>query len=405
MESRDGEATPGTAPTVAVLFGCLFTVQASLVALSPVLPLISSELRVTVAAVGQLRTISGLAAAAVAVAMVVTNRLGRLREPLLLGLGLLVLGTLGSALAPAFWSLAAAQVVLGAGVALVLSGALAATRQWIPAPHRGRALSWTLIGQPAAWIVGLPAIGAIGDSDWRLAWLVPLLSGIATLILLLLLRRDDIRPPTPLPPAASVRQTSAAGWAAAELLAYAGWTAILLYAGALLSDAYDLSIGTTGLLLGLGAVAYLPGNILARRRLDRLDGIARPLSIGLASAMSVTGLVFAGLRPSLGFSLAVFALFAFLGGARTIAGSSLGLALGGAPPLRAMSLRTASVQSGYLAGAGLGGIGLALAGWAGLGVMLATSLALSAVLLARWRPRPALVHPTPCRPEPEVPTL
>ena len=367
-------------PTVAVLFGCLFTVQASLVVLSPILPLIASDLRITVAAVGQLRTISGIVAAAIAVAMVLTDRRGSLREMLLAGLGLLVLGTLASALAPTFWVLAAAQVILGAGVALALSGALAATRQWIPAGHRGHALSWTLIGQPAAWIVGLPVIGAIGGSDWRLAWLVPLGSGIATLVALL--RREDDSPAPPTPPSTPVRHASVVSWAIAEFLAYAGWTAILIYAGALFTTAFATSIGATGLLLGLGAIAYLPGNFLVRRWVSR---IARPLSIVLAAAMSVTGLVFATVRISLGFSVAVFALFAFLGGARTIAGSSLGLTLSGADPLRAMSLRTASVQCGYMAGAGLGGVGLTLAGWDGLGAVLAVSLALSAVLLLAYR--------------------
>jgi len=369
-----------------VLFGCLFTVQASLVVLSPILPLVASDLQVTVATVGQLRTISGVVAAAVAVTMVLTNRRGSLRSLLVAGLGLLALGALASAVAPDFGVLAGAQVILGVGVALTLSGALAATRQWVPADQRGRALSWALIGQPAAWIVGLPIVGLIGDGNWRLSWLVPLLAGAATLAALA--RRGNDVPPASGRQSSPLRSMAIAAWAVAELLAYAGWAGVLVYAGALFSEVYGTSAGTIGLLLGVGAIAYLPGTLLARRW---VGGTARRASTVFACAMATTVLALTAARPSPGFTLAVFALFAFLGGARSITGSSLGLQLSRSDPLRAMSLRTASVQFGYMTGAGLGGLALALAGWNGLGVVLAVLLALSAaMLLAHRTPPPEL---------------
>jgi DHA1 family inner membrane transport protein len=370
-------STLSVGSTYAVLFGSLFTAQASLVVLSPILPQVAADLQVTTAAAGQLRAVSGLAAAAVAVAILRAGCRRGLLDVLAGGLGLILLGTTASAFAPTFLALAAAQIILGAGVALTLTGGLTATAVWIPADSRGRALSWALLGQPAAWIIGLPLAGVLGDRSWRLAWLVPLAAGAATLAAVL----HSHRHPSAAPAAARsspARRAEVLTWAAAELLAYAGWTGVLVYVGALFAQAYGTSIGTTGVLLGVGALAYLPGNLIGRRWVDRA---ARPMSIWLATVMAMAELLLTTTRPSLGFSLAAFASFAFLGGARTIAGSALGLQLGSTDPFSAMSLRTASVHFGYLAGAGLGGIGLAMAGFNGLGAVLSVLLALSATLL------------------------
>ncbi len=53
-----------------------------------------------------------------------------------------------------------------------------------------------------------------------------------------------------------------------------------------------------------------------------------------------------------------------LGGARTFLGSALGLGLVDHDVLRAMGLSAAAAQLGSLAGAGIGGLGLARGGWA-----------------------------------------
>jgi predicted MFS family arabinose efflux permease len=165
-----------------------------------------------------------------------------------------------------------------------------------------------------------------------------------------------------------------ARWAAGEALAFAGWTGLLVYAGALLTDAYRISPGTTGLLLGLAALAHLAGNVVARRW---LASAARTTVVLVLPAMAVTAVLLCAVRPSPAFSVTIFAVCCFLGGARTIAVSALGLSLGGTARLRAMGLRTAAVQFGYLLGAGLGGLGLALAGWPGLGMALGGLLLLA----------------------------
>jgi MFS transporter, DHA1 family, inner membrane transport protein len=96
--------------------------------------------------------------------------------------------------------------------------------------------------------------------------------------------------------------------------------------------------------------------------------------------MSAAALLLGTVRPSFGFSATVFALIALLAGVRMIASSTIGLDLGAASPLQAMSVRAAAMQFGYLGGAALGGIGLMLGGWPGLGGVLAVLLLLAAAV-------------------------
>jgi predicted MFS family arabinose efflux permease len=156
----------------ATLFLCLFAGQAGAIALSPVLAEVARDLDVSTATAGQLRTVAGLVAGITALAL---GRLGSrfaLSRQLLTGCLLLALGSLASAAAPGIGLLAAAQVPVGAGIAILTTAGTLAAAEWVPAERRAATLSWALIGQPAAWIVGMPLLGAVGGQSWRYAWLV-----------------------------------------------------------------------------------------------------------------------------------------------------------------------------------------------------------------------------------------
>jgi predicted MFS family arabinose efflux permease len=154
----------------------------------------------------------------------------------------------------------------------------------------------------------------------------------------------------------------------------------LVFAGALLVESYGASVGLTGLLLGVAAAAYLPGNVLARRTLDGASPL--PLAL-LAAAASVGVAVFGAVPAGPSFSTSVFALLAFLSGARGFAGSIRGMRLArdDAPgdKVALMSLRAAATQFGYLLGVALGGLGLAVGGYPGLAVVLASLFALGSL--------------------------
>lgn len=374
------------ADPAATLFVCLFAVQAGVIALSPVLPEVASELGVSVATAGQLRTVSGLVAGLTAISIGRLTAVLDLRDMLLAGLAALAVGSLASALAPSFVVLAAAQVVLGAGMAIVLSGGLAAAAEWSSPERQSHTLSSALLGQPVAWIVGMPVIGLLGGVSWRWGWVaVPFAAAVVALLAVSRRPRDSRREPSTGAWRLLSHDRRVAAWALSELLAWSAWAGSLVYAGALFIESYGVSVGTAGFLLGLAAVAYLPGNLLARRHLDTsiqaLVTLAPPLAAALVLAFGVY-------RPAIGVSAAIFALLACVSAARTIAGSALGLEVCAHRRVFAMRIRTAANQFGYLLGAALGGVALTLGGYAAVGATFAALFALAAVphLVIRRRP-------------------
>ena len=206
------------------LFLSLFAAQAAVIAITPVLAEVADDFDVATATAGQLRAVSGFAAGITALAMSrFTGRFG-LRDLLLIGLTILGAASALSAAAPSFAVLAVAQVGVGIGLAVVLSAGLAAAAAWSTEAERGRVLSWTLIGQPAAWIVGMPLVGVVGHVNWRLAWLaVPF---AASLVALVAVRARC--PDVPTEPGKGTwrllrRNPAVAGWGLGELFAFGGW--------------------------------------------------------------------------------------------------------------------------------------------------------------------------------------
>jgi predicted MFS family arabinose efflux permease len=382
-------ANSSRADPAAALFIALFAVQAAVIALSPVLPEVAGEFGVSTATAGQLRTVSGLVAGLVAVTMGrVSSRLG-LRELLLAGLAGLAAGSLLSAAAPSFAVLAGAQVAVGFSTALVLSGALAASAEWTAPERRAHVLSTALLGQPVAWIVGMPVIGLLGTLSWRWGWLaVPFLANAVAFAAIAPRPADEHREPRVRTWRMLREDGRVAAWALGELLAWSAWAGALVYAGALFVESYGVSTGTAGLLLGAAAVAYLPGNLLAKRHVERSARAIAAATPPLAAAL-VT--VFGAWRPSLAVSGALFALLAFVAAARTIAGSALGLEVCSHRRIFAMRLRTAANQFGYLVGSACGGIALAAGGYAALGAVFGVMFLLAAVphlaALAPWTTR------------------
>jgi DHA1 family inner membrane transport protein len=365
----------------AVLFACLFAGQAGAIALSPVLAQVARDLDVSTALAGQLRTIAGLAAGVTALALGRLAARVRLSRLLLGGSLLLAVGSLVSAAAPSFATLAAAQIPVGAAIAILTTAGTLAAAEWVPAERRAATLSWALIGQPAAWIVGMPLLGVAGEQSWRYAWLVlpfaaAVVAGVAVA------RRGDAT-------ASSTTRThlrdaltapGVGGWLAAETLANAAWAGTLVYAGALLIESYQASTVLSAVLLALGAAAYVAGNLAFRRLADRDQ--RRPL-VAFAVALAAATLAFGACRPSLIVSAALFAAAAFAAGGRTLLSSSFGLAV--SPQLRPamMAARAASVQFGYFTGSSVAGGALALGGYTAFGVTISALFLCAAVVLNR----------------------
>jgi MFS transporter, DHA1 family, inner membrane transport protein len=347
---------------------CLAASQCALLVLTPVLPIVASDLDVSTATAGQLRTISGLAAGASALLTGLLAARTGLRELLALGIASLAVGSATSALAPSFVLLGVAQLLIGVGIGVSYSAAIAAVAEWSAPEDRPRVLALALLGPPAAWILGMPLTGIAGDVSWRL--------GVAVVPLALAAAAGSalVRAPST-PPAARraalgavLRHPGVARWSSGELLAFSAWAGSLVFVGALFVESYGLSTRATGIFLGLGALVYVPGNVLFRRWIREHE---RTLLVGLPLSAAATVAVLGAVRPSEWFSLGVFALLSFIAGGRTLVGSSAGLDL--APDLRLgiTGVRTAALQLGYFLGAALGGAALAVGGYSTLGFTFA----------------------------------
>jgi MFS transporter, DHA1 family, inner membrane transport protein len=377
---RNGPAG-GYAGVSVTLFAALFAAQAALIAMAPVLSQAATDLGVSTAAAGQLRTVAGFAAGATALGVGLASARIALGRLLLGASALLVVGALASATAPSFAWLVVAQLPIGVSVAVLTSAGTLAAAEWVPPEARTRVLSWALVGQPAAWIVGMPLVGDVGERSWRYAWLaLPLVAALAFGVLVAPRARRRSSAVRPAPVVAALREPGIARWLGAEILANTGWAGTLVFSGALLVESYGSSPGLTGLLLAAAAAANVAGNFAARRLAGRdARQVLRLLTAGLAIFVGLFGVV----RVDLAASSALLAAAAGLAGARALVASLF--AVSTPPELRptVTSLRTATMQAGYFIGSLVGGVALATGGYGALGTAMGSSFAAAAVLLAR----------------------
>ena len=363
-------ARPLASP-LAALFAAMFAAQAGLLSLAPVLPNVAGDFGITAAAAGQLRTLGGLAGGVTAVAVALVGpRLG-LRGTLIAGHMMLALGTLASAAAPSLAVLAAGQAAVGGAAGFLIAGALAASVAWSGPGERARVLAAASLGQPMSWVAGMPLGGLLAELDWRYSLLgAPLVASLVGMAAL-------ARLPRPTRSASTGRALrSLPAWAVPELLSYAAWSGVLVFAGALLIESYSLSPAMVGLLLGGAALAALPGNMLAR---PWLASHARELLVLLGLAAALLTALFGVVRPGPAASTAILATLVLVACTRTVAGSALGLQSAGERRLPAMGVRAATGQFGYLSGAAVGGIALAAGGYELLGVSLSALFVLGTV--------------------------
>ena len=339
---------------------CVFTSQAAVLVLSPILVKIAEDMDVSTALAGQLRIFAAPVAALVAVLLARYGGRYPLRTILVGSATLVAVGSVASAAAPSFLVLALGQLPLWMGVAGLVAGGIGAAGVWSTPEARTRVVAQALAGAPAAWVVGMPLIGAVAGASWRFAFLVvPLPSAIVTVALVLASRPSDTaRDSASLP--ALLREPGAKSWALGELLAMSAWAGTLVFSGALFIETYGTSPGVTGLLLAAVAVAYLGGNALGgyiRGNCRLRRGLARA-NVLAAAAIAATWI----LTPNVFVTLGIFAAAGVVVAARTVFGTSYGFALAGERKLEVGAARAAITHVGYLVGSALGGLAFAVGG-------------------------------------------
>lgn len=386
-----------------VLFMCVFTSQAAVLVLSPILVEVARDLDVSTAVAGQVRMFA--APVALVVAVLVARSAGRLplRSLLLVGSALVAVGSVASAAAPSFVVLALAQVPLWAGVAVLVAGGVGAAGFWTVAEARSRVLARALAGAPAAWVVGMPTIGLVAGVSWRLAFLaVPLPAAVATFAVLLKQRPESTAPRPGASLAGLLRRPGARPWLLGELLAMSSWAGTLVFSGALFVEVYGLSPRLTGVLLATVALAYLGGNALGGH--IHHECLRRVLARGNVAAAATVALTWL-IKPHVVVTLVLFSLAAVVVAARTVVGTAYGFALAGERKLEVGAARSAIQHAGYLVGSFVGGAALALGGYSAIGIAFGLLfLGATAPYVSAWAascPRPGALSLVASRRQPQ----
>jgi predicted MFS family arabinose efflux permease len=354
--------------------------QALLVALTPTIVSVGADLGASVGAVGQARSIT--AVTAIAVSAAIASRVDALGVRRLLGLGgvIAVAACAAVAAAPALPAFLLAHVLVGAALACLLSAGFAGAAAF-PAERRPWAIGWVAAANALAWIVVSPLVGVVAArSSWRVAEVVPAAVALAALVAAPAAGRGSGgRPALDLRTLAANR--SARRWIGAELAAYGAWATLLTFVGAFFVERLGVPEAVAGWLLALGAAAFFAAATSGAGLLAAAP--RRRLVAGSSVLMAVLLVVQLGLSGSAAVASAAFCLLGLAAGVRTPVSSALGLEQLPDHPGAMMAARTAANQLGYLLGAVVGGTVIAVAGFGTLGVVLAATMAFSALLMLR----------------------
>lgn len=381
--ARIVEATVDTRPDVARLAPLVLATTASqalLVVLAPTIVAVGSDLRASVGAVGQARSISSGVAIVVSIALAARIDATALSRLLAVGAASAIGGCAAVAAAPTLASFLLAHVLVGIAVACLLSGSFAGLAAF-PPDRRAWAVGYVAGSGALAWIVVAPIAGVVaGSASWRAAQAVP--AAVALAVLVAARAAPSARASAARPRLrALVSDPSARRWIGAELVAYGAWTALLTFIGAFFIDRLAVQEAVVGWLLACGAATYFAASI---RRSGRIAGLPRRRLVA-AAALAMAGLfvVELDLARSAAFAVGVFCLLGVAAGIRTPASSELALEQLPEHPGAMMAARTAATQLGYMLGAAIGGIVISGAGYEALGVVLAAGMGASAWLILR----------------------
>ncbi len=381
------QAATGDSFILTALIVTMIVNQTGVVIISPLVVDIGASFGVSESLAGQLRTVAALSSAILAPYIgVLSERTGR--KPILLaGLGIIGVTGFASALAPTFWVLMLVQFMTGIGVACLLSMGMAAVGDYFAPGRRSWAMGIVNIGQPLAWIIGLPLIGLLADSfSWRWSFFgVPFLFSIVGLLFVLRLPKPEPSSATgerPDPRQALreiLSDRSATAWVLTELCAYTGWAGTLTFLGVFYIDRFDLSAGTASPLLSLSALGFVGGSLGAHRIADRVGQRRVILATAVLSACFLIGsMVFSW---PMALTVALLVLFGLSQGTRGATSNTLGLQQSSQYRGAMMALRASVAQLGYVFGGLIGGLVLVHGGMPVLSVVFGILISAAGLLL------------------------
>lgn len=359
-----------------VLIAATFVSLVHYIAFSPLLPLMSNDLGLTVGVLGQVPAAIGLGAALLGpIVGPLADRHGH-RRALLLGLLALVASSTAVAVGPGLAMLPLAALLGAAGRATVYPVALAVAGTRFEGDARRQAISRVTTSLSVAPILGIPLLTAVAESlGWRVAFLVA--AGLTAALLLAV--QAVLAGPTQaeVPEAAPAGDLFVAyqpllahrpslGVIGSTFLLSAGGWITWTYLGTFTIEQYGFSTREAGwawLVVGLG---LLGGGLLGSSRLGKAP--LRPLLVVAAAGAGVclaSGLV---LPLAAWAAVGAIALGTLLHGLTQVASALLLSQETPAGHAATMTLRGSAQSLGAAVGSALGGVLLPLASFSALGV-------------------------------------
>lgn len=254
------------------------------------LPQISASMHTSLSATGLLVTIYALVVVFSTVPL--THMTRRLPRRLLLAsvAGALVVGSLGSAVAPNYWVLLVARIFTALAQAIFWAVGPVEAANLVRPEQRGRAVSGVFAGSALGLVLGLPAGTWLGHVlGWRLAFVA--LAAAAMLLLLAILVALPNRPPT----AASTDERREASHklylmtVATTGMVVAGYYSAFTYVTPFLLRVTGVSRGFVTLVLLGGGVAATVGLVIGGPLYTRLRQTATALAV-VTMALAMLGL-------------------------------------------------------------------------------------------------------------------
>jgi predicted MFS family arabinose efflux permease len=361
-----------------------------LVMLGPLLVDLAKEFRTSVALTGQLAAATGLTWAPTAfLAGPISDIYGR-RLIILMGLILMIIGTLSSALAWNYGSLLAFRLLTGVGAAVIPPNSIATVVDIFPPERRGKALGWLISGVGLGAAFGIPTVALLTDvGGWRLPFYA---LGTVLLILWGMLwvwfPRSQIESGYASTFISHFREvgSEAVFWylLTANCLMNMVFMGLSSYLPAYLMQIYRMNAGETALPLMLAGLGVIAGSLMGGRVAGHGHRL-RLISVSFLVGALVVSLVFtthisAWITVGLSFG-AVGLMFV-----STPVAALLLTELAGQSRATATGMFVVSNQLGVLGGASIGGLMLSLGGFPMVG-MFCSAAAAAAAVVVRYKVR------------------
>ncbi|MGB3544046.1 MFS transporter [Rubrivirga sp.] len=389
----------------------VFTAASQTIIITPILPLIGSELGVEVGPLGLLVSMYSWVLAFAALVMgPISDRIGR-RRVLLFGSGALVLALALHGLADTFGTLLGMRVLAGAGGGMLSGAAVSYVGDAFPYERRGWATGWVMSGVPFGLVIGIPLGRALAvEFGFRMPFVAfAAVMAVAFLLILTIVPQPDVKLSENRPTLRGSLQQYAglltgrgtAAAAATYFLMYLGLGLFIVYLPQWLTLQFDLEVEVFGrplevfgLPLDLIATLFLVGgvvSVLVGPKAGALSDVIgrKPLiltsCLGLAVVTAALPYVVTERWAAYPFYIAVMVLFA-------LRMAPLQALLTALVPARQrgsfLSLTIAVGQIGTGMGAAVGGKIYAGFGYEANTIASAVAILLMAGFVWRWLPEP-----------------